>query len=364
MQRVDRRPERVSAGRCEAPQRDWRDNVRSSWSVDASQDLKLITDRHFTIADFYVIGYLDLPELELTDEPAKTPEDHDSEDTPSPDEGPSQHKSQTSIQSTEPAQSVDAEEDNGPETVIAPITKQRSTLDKDLAVPRDPEWVRRASVEHHQRCHLRVEPHESQRCPPKDDQSFWKFCEEKPLSDHGEPCESVSHNALLAIMGGEPLKPFRDPPRIMPLASVTGRNKSRNKDVDILAVIVSIDESTTKPARLSMKRDIRVQDPSVDQPIVVGIFTDPLNFRSSVGTIALFRHVTTHDWKQGNLNAYPARVGGRDWFIPNPYCLGLRDDIHHVEEWWQKQPNRSHTADAVPSKHATRNDMQLKGCRP
>ena len=313
-----------------------------------------------------MIGYLELPRLELAEEPAKISEDRDSDKESSPDERSSQPKVQPSLPSkepepqSEPELSIDEDESGNPQAVTAPITKQQSTLNKDLALPRNPEWIRRASIEHHQRCHLLVEPLESQCCPPTDDQAFWKFCQDNPLSDHGMPCESISHSALLATMVGEPLKPFRDPPKIMPLASVTGRNKSRNKDVDILAVIVSIDESTIKPARLSLKRDIRVQDPSVEEPIVVGIFNDPINFRSSVGTLALFRHVTTHDWKKGSLNAYPARVGGRDWFIPNPYCLGLREDICHVESWWQKRQHHAIVEDPVTMKH-TRNESHLKG---
>ena len=138
-------------------------------------------------------------------------------------------------------------------------------------------------------------------------------------------------------MAGSPLKPFRDSYKIVSLASVTGRNKSRNQYVNVLAVIESIDEFTTKPPKLGVKRDIRIIDPSVDESVTLSVFQDPVEFRATVGTTALFRHVTTHDWRRGNLCAYPARVQGKEWFIPNPSCepIGLRDKTQRMQEWWE-----------------------------
>ena len=201
-------------------------------------------------------------------------------------------------------------------------------------LPRCSEWIEIASLEHHLRCHTNQAVSEVQLCPAKDDEQFWQYYDGNPSTANERPCPSISHYALQAMMNNTPLRSFKDPPKPISLASVTGKNKSRNQDVDILAVIESIDASTTKPARLSLKRDIRIVDPSVDEPVTVSVFMDPVNFRSTVGTVALFRHVTTHDWRRGNLNAYPARVKGREWFIPMPSCLGFDEDIRRLQRWW------------------------------
>ena len=202
-------------------------------------------------------------------------------------------------------------------------------------LPGDLEWVRRATIEHHQRCHLNIEVPESQRVPASDGDIFRDHCIRNPLPNDGNPCESACDYSLRAIMDGTPLRSFTSRPRIVPLASVTGKHKSRNQDVDVLAVIIHVDASTTKPAVMPLKRDIRIQDPTVDEAVTVSVFMDPANFQPSVGTIALLRHVTTHDWKKGNLNAYPARVKGREWYVPNPQCFGLREEVSHVETWWR-----------------------------
>ena len=201
-------------------------------------------------------------------------------------------------------------------------------------LPRDPEWISRATIEHHRRCHLNVHIAESERCPTRDGDAFRMFCERFPLPLDGQACVSKCKYSLFPIMDGVPLRPFSNLPRIVPLAAVTGKQKSRNQDVDILAVIAHVDDACTKPATMSLKRDIRVQDPSVDKAVTVSVFMDPVNFYPSVGTVALFRHVTTHDWRTGALNAYPARVKGREWFIPNPHCLGLRQEAQDLEKWW------------------------------
>ena len=230
------------------------------------------------------------------------------------------------------------------------VPSSNSRLDPtvhSLLVPRGNEWIARASEEHHQRCHQGIQIPEHHRCPPKDDMQFRRWNDEHPATGTEATCPSITNYALRAIMLNAPLKPFLDPPRIVPLASVTGRNKSRNQDVDVLVVVESIDVSTTKPARLPLKRDIRIKDPSVDDSVTLSIFMDPENFRSSIGTVALLRHVTTHDWRRGNLNAYPARVKDKEWFIPNPVCLGLRESVQHMEQWWKSPVPRKVDAGGV-----------------
>ena len=283
-------------------------------------------------------GHQPLPDLELVPVPDKNSEDHDSKDARSLEEG----SSQTELTHKPTAKDTADEIGSGGNELRSQhdtpaVTAQQQSRYEELVLPRDPEWIRRASIEHHQRCHLNVGVPEDEQVPMRDDESFTRFCEKFPLPNHGSACDSISHYSLLAMMNGTPLRPFPDSPQIVTLASVTGVHKSRNRNVDVLAVIEHVDESITKPPKMSMKRNIRIQDPSVDEPVVVSVFVDPVNFRASVGVVALFRHVTTHDWKRGNLNAYPARVSGREWFIPNPQCLGLRDQVCHVEDWWRLQ---------------------------
>jgi len=124
--------------------------------------------------------------------------------------------------------------------------------------------------------------------------------------------------ARKAKAAGTPLQPIERPLRLSTLASVTGVNRSRNKVVDILALVHSVDDSTVKPVHLPLKRDIRITDGSTDRPITVSIFVDPVDCIPSVGEIVLFRNLVTHDWKQGALNAYPKYCDGKDWYIPDP----------------------------------------------
>lgn len=132
------------------------------------------------------------------------------------------------------------------------------------------------------------------------------------------PPRSESPWASKARAAGTPLQPIERPLSLSTLASVTGVNRSRNKIVDVTAVVESVDESTVKPLHLPLKRDIQIVDTSTDRKVTVSIFVDPVDCVPTVGEIVLFRNLVTHDYKQGALNAYPKYCGGKDWYIPNP----------------------------------------------
>lgn len=132
------------------------------------------------------------------------------------------------------------------------------------------------------------------------------------------------------------LLPIKRPLNIRSLDSITGQHAARNKVYDFFAVVYSVEPSVVKPAVMPLKRDMRITDPSTEKKVLVSVFVDPVSFKPAVGTIALFRSLTTHEWDRGMLNAYPQHCEGRDWFIVDP--SGIEGcDVKHLREWWKKK---------------------------
>lgn len=132
------------------------------------------------------------------------------------------------------------------------------------------------------------------------------------------------------------LVPIRRPLCIRSLESVSGSHAIRNKVYDFFAVICLVEAQVVKPAMMPPKRDIRIMDPSIDKKVLVSIFVDPLRFKPAVGTVALFRSLTTHEWDRGMLNAYPQHCGGKNWFIVDP--VGVEGcNVEKLREWWKKK---------------------------
>lgn len=111
------------------------------------------------------------------------------------------------------------------------------------------------------------------------------------------------------------------PLQLSTLASVTGTKATRNKQVNILAMIEYVSNSTVKPTTAPLKRDVRIVDPSTDKKVTLSVFVDPVNFMPKEYDIMLFCNLTTHDFSGGNLNAYPKKCRGREWYILNPYDI-------------------------------------------
>ena len=111
------------------------------------------------------------------------------------------------------------------------------------------------------------------------------------------------------------------PLQLSTLASITGSNATRNKQVNILAMIDYVSSSTVKPTTAPLKRDVRIVDPSTDKKVTLSVFIDPVNFIPKKYDIILFRDLTTHDFSGGNLNAYPKKCRGKEWCILNPYDI-------------------------------------------
>lgn len=111
------------------------------------------------------------------------------------------------------------------------------------------------------------------------------------------------------------------PLQLSTLASITGANATRNRQVNILAMIDYVSTSTVKPTTAPLKRDIRIVDPSTNKKVTLSVFIDPVNFIPNKYDIILFRDLTTHDFSGGNLNAYPKKCRGKEWCILNPYDI-------------------------------------------
>ena len=128
-----------------------------------------------------------------------------------------------------------------------------------------------------------------------------------------------------------PLLAIGQPLRITPMCQITGSGASQNKVYDVFAVICSINDKVIKRIGIDAHRDIRIMDTSTTKKVSLSVFVEPDRFTPAVGTVALFRRVTTHKWDGGSLNAYANRCKGRKWFIPNPInvegcdCNALRE---------------------------------------
>lgn len=129
--------------------------------------------------------------------------------------------------------------------------------------------------------------------------------------------------------------PIKRPLQLRTLESLTGQHATRNKVHDVFAVICSVDASVIKPPSMPPKRDMRIMDRSTDKKVLVSVFVDPAHFQPAVGTVALFRSLTTHEWDRGMLNVYPQQCGGKAWFVPDP--VGVPGcDVDGLREWWQR----------------------------
>ena len=119
------------------------------------------------------------------------------------------------------------------------------------------------------------------------------------------------------------------------LASITGTSASRNKQVNILAMIEYVSNSTVKPTTAPLKRDVRIVDPSTDRKVTLSVFIDPVKFTPKQYDIILFRDLTTHDFSGGNLNAYPKKCRGKDWCTVDPYHI-KECDMKSMEDFRAK----------------------------
>ena len=128
--------------------------------------------------------------------------------------------------------------------------------------------------------------------------------------------------------------PIERPLNVQPLAKFRGYQR-RNDVYDVFAVVQWVGESVIKRSRMPPKRDLRIVDPSTDKKVLLSVFVEPERFNPTVGTVALIRSVTTHEWDGGMLNIYPKECEGKQWFVPSP--KGLEGcDVEAMREWWKE----------------------------
>lgn len=157
------------------------------------------------------------------------------------------------------------------------------------------------------------------------------------LASPPSTAKRLTASVATTFTGSKGLLAIQRPLRVCPLVSLTGRNATRNKVHDVFAIVCSVQESVVKPPKnMPRKRDIRIMDPSTDKKVLVSVFVDPDNFQPTVGTIALFRNLTTHEWDSGMLNVYHEKCAGMAWFIKDPVEV-KGCDVKALKEWWEKK---------------------------
>ncbi|KAL8695700.1 MAG: hypothetical protein Q9224_003227 [Gallowayella concinna] len=103
-----------------------------------------------------------------------------------------------------------------------------------------------------------------------------------------------------------------------PLVAIIGPNKRRNTRHDVLALIISISPDIIKRNGMPPKRDFRIMDISTTKKVLLSVFAKDEDFQPEPGTVALFKHLTTHDFDGGSLNAYAKDCSNPDWFVVDP----------------------------------------------
>ncbi|KAL9594279.1 MAG: hypothetical protein Q9219_007119 [cf. Caloplaca sp. 3 TL-2023] len=120
-----------------------------------------------------------------------------------------------------------------------------------------------------------------------------------------------------------------------PLMALTGENKQRNTRHDVLALIVSLSPDVIRRPGMFPKRDLRIMDTSTVKKVSLSVFVNAETFQPEPGTVALFKHLTTHDFDGGSLNAYSKECHGKAWFIPDPQGFA-NGEVAQLKDCWTR----------------------------
>lgn len=153
-----------------------------------------------------------------------------------------------------------------------------------------------------------------------------------PTTGRGSNHQPTSSSKLL-------LQPIERPLNLLTLSDLVSPIRPfprRNYICDVLAVILWISPEIVKRPYMPAKRDLRIIDPTIPHKpfgVSVSVFVNAATFKPTVGTIALFRSLKTHEWEGISLNAYVKDCKGRDWFITDAERL-KEYGIVGVQNWW------------------------------
>ena len=142
----------------------------------------------------------------------------------------------------------------------------------------------------------------------------------------------VTDSSKQPISPGAPkLKLITRPLKLTALSGIIGPKATRNRVVDVVGVICEVNPDIARRPKMPDQRDIRIMDTSTTKKVQLTVFVDAINFLPKVGTVALFRSVTTHEWNGGSLKAYPRDCEGRDWFLPGRVDESAAEELR---AWW------------------------------
>ena len=137
----------------------------------------------------------------------------------------------------------------------------------------------------------------------------------------------------------QPLLPVTRALKLTLLSDLTGPNATRNKVLDVLAVVHSVTPTLVlcpgiRPGK-HYKRELRIVDRSTPKRVMLSVFVEPQAFMPATGTVALFRSVTTNKWDGGSLNAYARDCEGKRWFLPEGELEeSMEGDLRGLKDWW------------------------------
>ena len=150
------------------------------------------------------------------------------------------------------------------------------------------------------------------------------------------PPKTASRSSNLPPIPKAPLPskliPIPRPLILSPLSSLVGRNSSRNKPVDVLALVTYVSPETFQRTGAPLGRNIRIMDTSTPKRVLLSVFTSPEQFLPQEGDVALFRNVTTHEWDGGSLKAWESWCEGREWYVREE---GL-GKVRGIEGWEER----------------------------
>ncbi|KAI9803118.1 MAG: hypothetical protein M1833_001189 [Piccolia ochrophora] len=273
-------------------------------------------------------GQLRVAKSAATTSSTDIPDVRRSQDTESEDGNGSssiaQTRCATKSSKARPHQGPDARSEvNGLENIqYAPRAKRADGMSKACAAPPRPEFTEKATISPTPCLNGAV----GEATSSLDDNN-------QATAKQHEPCQlalvtperqnSTSAQLIPPEVYGTFTSNAPEPPlKLLSLAGLAKLKDRKAKRCDVVATIKSVSSDTVCRGSMGVKRDLVLIDDTTDKEVCLSVWVDAQSFRPDPGTTALFRHLTTHDFRGGSLNAYRQHCEGREWFIPWPLDSG------------------------------------------